>query len=238
VQGPVMGGVYTSPYYATINSGTSAVPIICDDFSDESYLPETWTAYDTSLSQIPVTNPPNNTTVKWTDGTVPGVATPLTQSQAYTTAAYLAVEILETNQSTAAGAEAAGDLSYAMWGLFTPVVFTGQNGTTCSLADGIGCLSLTDYDAAEADLQNAWNAVRSQGLTTANFVSSVANVQSVTIYTYVPGTSCGGASCPPGPQEFISVTTPEVSTPVLMAVDLLGFMALLGFLRKRMARAV
>jgi hypothetical protein len=29
-----------------------------------------------------------------------------------------------------------------------------------------------------------------------------------------------------------------VSTPVLMAVDLLGFMALVGFLRKRISRTI
>jgi hypothetical protein len=148
------------------------------------------------------------------------------------------VEILDTKQSAPGGAEAAGDLSYAMWGLFDPSVFTDQNGVTCSLPGGTGCLSLTDYDAAEADLQSAWTAVQNQGLTTTNFVGTVGNVESVTIYTYVPGTSCGGATCPPGPQEFISVTTPEVSTPGLLAVDVLGFMALVGFLRKRMARSI
>jgi hypothetical protein len=30
---------------------------------------------------------------------------------------------------------------------------------------------------------------------------------------------------------------PEASTPVLMAVDLFGFMALVGFLRKRVSRS-
>jgi hypothetical protein len=49
--GPNLDGVYTSPYTGTINGGPS-VPVICDDFSDESYLPEQWTAYQTSLSTI------------------------------------------------------------------------------------------------------------------------------------------------------------------------------------------
>ena len=48
----------------------------------------------------------------------------------------------------------------------------------------------------------------------------------VTVYTPQPH----GVS-----QEFLVVTTPEASTPVLLAADILGFIALVGFLRKRMA---
>jgi hypothetical protein len=236
VQGPVMGNVYTSPYYGTVNSNPALVPIICDDFFDESYLPETWTAYDTSLSGLATGNE------KWTSGTVPGSST-LNQSQAYTTAAYLAVEILDTNQSTSAGAEQAGDLSYAMWALFDPVVFTDQtngSGGSCTLPGGFGCLSTADYNAAVADLQSAWNAVQTMGLTPTNFDSKMG-VEAVTIYTYDSNaglpTGCNG-TCPPPPQEFISVTTPEATTPVLLAVDLFGFMALVVFLRKRMPRSI
>lgn len=238
VQGPVMGGVYTSPYYGLVGTNPGLVPIICDDFADESYLPENWNANVTALSGVTGTSPAtDDTTLKFDTGTVAG-APPivLNQEQAYTTAAYLAVEIMEANQSTPAGAEQAGDLSFALWGLFDPSVLSDQNGVTCSLAGGVGCLSLADYDAAVTDLQNAWSAVSAEGLTTANFVGSVANVQSVTIYSYAGNATCNGGPCPTAPpQEFISVTTPEASSPVLLAIDLLGFFALVGFLRKRVS---
>jgi hypothetical protein len=233
VEGPVMGNVYTSPYYATIGTSSSVVPIICDDFADESYLPETWTAYATNLSGV-TTGP-----VLWSGGTVPGVAGTISESAAYTTAAYLAVEILETNQSTPAGAEQAGDLSYAMWALFDPAVFTDQTngaGGTCTLSGGYGCLSSTDFGNAEADLKSAYASVNTNGLNTANFDSKEG--VNVTIYTYDSGAICSGSPCSGPPQEFLSVTAPEASTPLLMAIDLLGFVALVGFLRKRMTRSV
>lgn len=39
-------------------------------------------------------------------------------------------------------------------------------------------------------------------------------------------------------QEFLVVNAPEASTPVLLAVDLLGFLTLVGFLRKRISRHI
>jgi|ERR1700733_542705 len=233
VEGPVMGNVYTSPYYATIGTGSTAVPIICDDFADESYLPETWTAYSTNLSGV-TTGP-----VMWSGGTVPGGVGSIGEGAAYTTAAYLAVEILNTNQSTSAGAEQAGDLSYAMWALFDPTVFTDQTnggGGSCTLPGGFGCLSSTDFGNAKADLESAYAFVSTNGLNTSNFGSKEG--VNVAIYTYDSGAVCPGTTCSGPPQEFISVTTPEASTPLLLAVDLLGFMALVGFLRKRALRSI
>ena len=40
--GPPLGGVYTSPYMATVNG--TATTIICDDFSANTSLGETWQA--------------------------------------------------------------------------------------------------------------------------------------------------------------------------------------------------
>jgi hypothetical protein len=256
VQGPVMGGVYTSPYYATVGT-TANVPIICDDFVDNTYFSESWTAYVTSLSSVhgstPATPPgpdydsasgwSSSTTggpLEWGGGFAGSTGAPgsidLTQNQAYTVAAYLAAEIVETNQSTGAGQEAAGDLSYAMWALFDPAVFL-QNGPSCSLPGGEGCLGSTDLAAAESDLVTAYQAVTSQGLNAQNFVSNnKLNISSVTIYTYdsQPGVApCTGATCPP--QEFISVTMPEPSMASLLGVDLLGVLGLALFARRRWA---
>src|SRR5271163_2380421 len=51
--GANLAGVYTSPYLGQVNYPTSAVvPVICDDFADESFVPEEWTAYVTTLPQV------------------------------------------------------------------------------------------------------------------------------------------------------------------------------------------
>ncbi len=46
--------VYVGPYYAMINWVQKAV--ICDDFTDDSYVPEVWTATVTSFSALPSTS--------------------------------------------------------------------------------------------------------------------------------------------------------------------------------------
>ena len=232
VQGPVMGGVYTSPYYATIGNSPTAVPVICDDFVDNTYFAESWTAYATALANIPAAA----TFPRYQSGTVPSSPS-LTQNQAYTTAAYLSLEILQTDQSTAAGQQAAGDLSYAMWGLFDPAIFTQQNGTTCSLPGAEGCLSLVDYNAATTDLQNAWNYVSSHGLNTSNFVSA-ESLNSVTIYSYDAAggaPTCPGGPCPSAPpQEFISISVPEPSSPAHLAIYLAALLCLVIVARRRL----
>ncbi len=40
----IMANVYVGPYSPLINGGTTPTPIICDDFFDDSYFNETWTA--------------------------------------------------------------------------------------------------------------------------------------------------------------------------------------------------
>ena len=46
----VMNGIYVGPYNATVN-GQSA-QIICDDFADDTYLNQSWTANVTTFSNL------------------------------------------------------------------------------------------------------------------------------------------------------------------------------------------
>lgn len=179
VQGPIVDDVYTSPYYATLGTSASMVPIICDDFADNTYFGEQWTAYITSLSAVTSTSGPSSDTGGpyyadgWSTGTGGNTSNPggplefgggfnangttlLTQEQAYTAAAYLSVEILRQNQNTSAGVTAAEDLSFAQWALFDPAVFADQTnglGGSCTLE--YGCMDATDLGIAEADLNAA-----------------------------------------------------------------------------------
>jgi hypothetical protein len=96
----VMDGVYVGPYSATVN-GTST-QIICDDFVDDSYVGESWTANVTTLSNL------NGT--KW--GGLPNA------TQLYDEAAWLATQMLSPGYSN--NATQVGYLAYALWAVFAP----------------------------------------------------------------------------------------------------------------------
>ncbi len=49
VSGNNGGGVYTYPYYFSVNGGASNTPLICDTYDNEVYVGETWTATVSSL---------------------------------------------------------------------------------------------------------------------------------------------------------------------------------------------
>src|SRR5208282_720370 len=93
----VLAGVYVGPYTATIN-GTST-PVICDDFSDESYLPESWTA---NISTFP-----GLASVQFTGSP---------ELQNYDEVAYLAFELLAAPVNSLQ----AGEIQYALWDVFDP----------------------------------------------------------------------------------------------------------------------
>jgi hypothetical protein len=201
-----MGGVYTSPYIATIG-GVTGINVICDDFADDSYVPETWTTYVTNLPTVTASSP-----VKWTgSGYGSAVGYSLSQSNAYATAAYLAIQLLGTDQSTQAGQTIAGELSFAMWALFDPAAYNNISGSVLT--------------AAKADLVTA---IQNHGL-----LSSYTNVS---LYSYDAAAGlpvgCGG-TCGTPPQEFIVVKMPEPPSFAILAVDLLGVIGLVAFFRWR-----
>lgn len=104
-----MNGVYVGPYYATIDGVETAV--ICDDFGDESYIPESWTA--------DIFTPPDYTTTR--DAEKWAALTPLQQggfsvAQDYNMVGWLATQMLDnmSNPTTE------GELHFALWAVFDP----------------------------------------------------------------------------------------------------------------------
>jgi hypothetical protein len=237
--GANLAGVYTSPYSGTVSPGTPTIPVICDDFADDSYVPEQWTANVTSLSSLTPGTP--DTILKWLTGangesatetlTLNGASYTLNQAQAYTVAAVLAVEIL----SSGAG-PAQEDLSYAMWGLFDPT------GTTNDLPNDLGAFTWLQYygynsdeTIAVNDLQTAIKYVAANNLGPGNYAN-------VTIYSYDTlgganpnGPTCNGGTCPNSPpQEFIAVRMAEPPSAALFLLDLLFVAGLTLFVRRRL----
>jgi hypothetical protein len=255
--------VYTSPYTAqitpgsTYSSSSATDPVICDDFSDESYVPEDWNTNVTTLSSLESETLPNQSVYYGRSGGAnavavsgPGVTTAaLSQAQAYEVAAILAIGI---DFGSAAGSTAQQDYSYALWQLFDPA---GSNGSGVN-PGAIGWLqsytgSYTDYVtsgqtqslsaaevAAAADLNNAVLDVTGNNGSAASAIVSKYNV---TIYSYssnlgVPTGGCGG-TCPQ-PQEFIAVGMAEPPPLAVFAVYFLfGGGGLLFFGRRRIFRA-
>jgi len=114
----VMNGVYVGPYSGTVN-GQSA-QIICDDFSHDSYLNESWTANVTDFSNLASSSIPI-----WK-----GAGNALTL---YADAAWLATQMMSVpiNQNTGT---TEGYLAYALWSLFNP---NALNGLTQSQIAGV-----------------------------------------------------------------------------------------------------
>jgi len=111
--GNVLGGVYIGPYYATID-GQSNVPIICDDFVDESFVGESWTANVTTVSS----NSPT-----WVSTREQLSSTQ--QSKDYAEAAYLATQLMNgatcpPGTPSCASSDYAGDIQFAIWQIFDP----------------------------------------------------------------------------------------------------------------------
>ncbi len=94
----VMNGVYVGPYFATVN-GVST-PIICDDFADETYNNESWTANVHTTSNLSGT--------KWGTGA----------SALYNEAAHFAGVMMGLESNPSANAQTIGYLSYTIWALF------------------------------------------------------------------------------------------------------------------------
>lgn len=123
-----LDGVYIGPYTATIN-GVST-PVICDDYADESYLPESWTANVASLTSLTNTNHPG-------------------QTQDYEEIIYLSNELLAAPVNSLQ----AGEIQFALWAVFDPTALTDL--TAYNSADGAAAgayLSGAVSNAGPADL--------------------------------------------------------------------------------------
>ena len=202
----VMGGVYTSPYTGNINGGAS-IPIICDDFYDDVFPPETWTALGTNLSQLGAATT-NQVYFEQNGGTQ--------QQIDYMTAAVLAEGILGTSDQTLRG-----ELSFALWGVFDPTM----------LSTNSAHLTTAQLNAATGYLASAHATVLS-GIS-GGLDAYLSTFSNVTIYS---ATQNGSTPIPLGtrrPQEFIAVSLPEPAESVLLLVDLLAVVSLVCFVRRK-----
>jgi hypothetical protein len=140
--GNVLDGVYTSPYTGTVD-GVASTPIICDDFADDSYIGETWSATVSTVASLAGN-------VKWGSET--------NAQQNYEIAAWLAEDLFSTSNTTTE----TEDISYAIWLALDPTDVTAY---LTSYPDP-GTLS-----AAQGWITTAQNAITTQDLTAADFAN-------------------------------------------------------------------
>jgi hypothetical protein len=220
--GATSGDVYVSPYNGSIWSGAytgGSAPtssplyngyVICDDFTDEASLLSPWNVTATNANDVTPTGP--NQDVLFAQGYNPFTVTDTsyTAQQAYDAVAWLATQLVEDPNVNNPSSNDQTNYSFAIWD-----IMDNQK---------------TDPDGgAQALITAAFNAVINQ-----DYVPGMNGALNVTVYTPDPIQNPG----PQVSQEFLVVSTPEASTPLLLAVDLLGFIALVGFLRKRISRAI
>src|SRR5258708_38726044 len=91
--GNISNGVYVNPYTASINGVSTTV--ICDDYVDDSYVGESWTADVHTLSDL--------TNTRWGPQA----------TQLYNEAAWLSIQLLASNDASTRAA-----ISFPIWGVF------------------------------------------------------------------------------------------------------------------------
>jgi len=190
-------GVYIGPYQGTIN-GVST-PVICDDFGDESYIPETWTAITTSVSNLGAD--PN---LKWGDN-----------QTLYDEGAYLAT--LLANPANSANASA---IQYALWQLMDAAPAGGayNNGVENWLAGELGSSQFATFEGSSSVAGSVLYYI-AQAEMASNYDSS--NWSNVLIYSFDQCTNTVSSPCTSTnpPQEFL-VATPEPSTILMLILGL------------------
>jgi PEP-CTERM motif len=136
--GNVLDGVYTSPYTGTVG-GVANTPIICDDFADDSYIGESWSATVSTVASLAGN-------VKW--------ASEANAQQNYEIAAWLAEDLLSTSNKTATE-----DISFAIWLALDPNVATYLSSDPGTLSAAEGWITtaenaITTEDLTAADFSN------------------------------------------------------------------------------------
>ena len=98
-----MGGVYVGPYSFTGSAGS--LSLICDDYNDEVWLGESWTANTSTLPSSPPL--------------APGLQFPTGTFAQYEQVAWLAQQIFGQGPVTSANQTTIGEMQFALWDIFT-----------------------------------------------------------------------------------------------------------------------
>jgi len=110
-----MGGVYVGPYSFTGSAGS--LSLICDDYNDEVWLNESWTANTSTLPSSPPLGP--------------GLQFPTGTFAQYEQVAWLAQQIFSLGPANSSNGTQIGYMQFALWDIFTCGA-GGLSSTTCA----------------------------------------------------------------------------------------------------------
>lgn len=208
--GNSVGSVDLSPYNLNVANPstptlTTLTSLICDDFNDEIVVGESWTADVFTGSAIP-TDIYDSAYGLGSDNSLYSLATLTTD---YQEIAYLASQLSVDPADQAA-------LSFAIWSILDP------NQPDSTITGDVASLNGTEQAAYSTFLYNASSI--------ANTSAGADYLANLTVYQPVAGTQTEGATAP---QQFLTVTTPEASSPAILALDLLALFGAVFLLRRR-----
>ncbi len=132
------GSFYTYPYNFSINGSSVLTPLICDDFVDDVYIGETWTATVSNINTIEA-----NGQMGPAAGSLAGLAGQ-SKLKAYLEAAYL-YNKLYTNLNATTSVE----INHAVWALFSA---TPYNAASQALFDEANLNTSESNTAAFSDI--------------------------------------------------------------------------------------
>lgn len=239
--GYYLGGIYTNPYtFSITQNGSTTYPVLlsCDDFFNDVYQNESWTANITQLSTIEGETSLNKTVYFPYNSSqaqnLPNNGSTAVQQQqwGYEEIAYLAADLYynyakDTNDSLDNyGNAQAAQLSYAIWDIYDPSLLT----------DNTQHLDSADLTAAENYVAQAQYFVQHGGLVgNALIFTPICNTTTNTGCTTESNIKLSNGSITGAPQEFIEVLSPNGANPMpepsliaFLAVDLIFVLALVA----------
>jgi hypothetical protein len=191
------GGIYMSPYYASVNGGATTT-VVCDDFADESNIGSSWYASAISMSSLTTKNVGDTLWGSWFGSPAGGGFSASTIVTWYQQAAWLTLGLLSSPSNSLQQEY----YSAAIWAVFDPnsvLNWFKSNGNTagCMAIFGNSC---TGTSASGTSLL----ALAENDYKTGNY----SNLVILTPLTGKNGSICtpalsGNGNCPA--QEFFEV---------------------------------
>lgn len=213
-------GVYVNPYVATITptGGTPyyAIPVICDDFADDTYLNETWGAT--------VLNPTVLSELQQARMYTQISGTAADKLVAYERVAWLCEQLVTYNNPAVAGAALQrAYISFAIWSVFDK---TGVDAWATSHSDLAGALAVS---AGTVGSIKWWLAQATANAQASDLAQITIYSPSLDTSTYVCPTGCPNKPA----QEFIVVKAADAPPLETLGLNLFGLGALILVARKR-----
>lgn len=225
--GASTAGIDLSPYNFSVTplpsppGVTYSTALICDDFNDEIYVNESWTANVYTGTAIPgdvSTGSPGGDS----DGALGSGLSSATLMTDYEELGYLAYSLGQAGSDQAA-------LSFAIWS-----VFEGSAVTASGALNDLSSMELTDYNNA-LFIANEIATLPANSTLASDYLSNLIVYQPVT----VPASQSTGGT----PQQFLglqSTSIPnlppvmaEALSPVILGFDLLALFIALFIVRRR-----